>query len=164
MEGWPQDLLKTLEAVTEGIEQFFEEVGKDMNDAAVALLEFTEEMAEEIERAIVPLEEAVPGLDQLDEQIADWFEPIWRAVMGLEATLDRAAEPFTHTIEPLINQHTACVGCRHYHGQTYNGTVLVCAMHPYGIVDGSDQCPDKQPIAWALPPANPLDSSTDDDI
>lgn len=34
----------------------------------------------------------------------------------------------------------ACVGCRHYHGQSYGGTLLVCAMHPDG--PESDQCPD----------------------
>jgi hypothetical protein len=37
-----------------------------------------------------------------------------------------------------------CQGCSHYHGQSY-GTQervrLVCAMHPYGWLDGP-HCPD----------------------
>jgi hypothetical protein len=39
---------------------------------------------------------------------------------------------------------TACQGCCHYHGQTYGGNLLVCAMHPHGVE--SDRCPD-----WQLP-------------
>jgi hypothetical protein len=35
---------------------------------------------------------------------------------------------------------TACQNCQHYHGETYNDTLLVCAMHPYGCK--SEICPD----------------------
>jgi hypothetical protein len=47
--------------------------------------------------------------------------------------------------ERLLNTPTApsiCQGCQHYHGQVYGGTLLVCAMHPYGAED--DHCPDRQ--------------------
>lgn len=165
MDGWQQDLIKTLEAVTEGFDQFFQEVGKEVNKAADALLELTEDVADEIERVFEPFDETVsPTLSQLDEQIADWFEPVWQAILGFEATLDQAAEPITHTVEPLMNQHSVCVGCRHYHGQMYSGNMLVCAMHPYGIVDGSDQCPDKELISWSLPSINLSDRHNDNDF
>ncbi|MBW4467357.1 MAG: hypothetical protein KME07_18175 [Pegethrix bostrychoides GSE-TBD4-15B] len=36
----------------------------------------------------------------------------------------------------------ACQGCCHYHGQTYGGNLLVCAMHPHGVE--TDSCPDWQ--------------------
>jgi hypothetical protein len=36
----------------------------------------------------------------------------------------------------------ACLGCCHYHGQTYGGTRLICAMHPYGTDD--EHCVDWQ--------------------
>jgi hypothetical protein len=35
-----------------------------------------------------------------------------------------------------------CTSCRHYHGHTYNGTIFVCAMHPYG--PESEGCPDTE--------------------
>jgi hypothetical protein len=163
MEGWQQDLMKTLETVAEGVEQFFQEVGKEMGEAADAWLDFTEEVAEEIERVITPFEAAIsPELDRLSQ--SDWVEPLLQAVLGFESTLDRAAEPFTHTVEPLINQHPVCVGCRNYHGQVYNGSMLVCAMHPYGMVDGSDQCPDKELFSWSFPSANRSDSFDDQDF
>jgi len=163
MDGWQQDWMKTLEAVTDGIDQFFREVSKGVDEAADALLEFTEEVADEIERTFTPFEETVtPSLDRLDGQLTEWFDPLLQMILGFEATLDRAAEPITHTVEPLINQHPACVGCRHYHGQVYSDTMLVCAMHPYGIVDGSEQCPDKELFSWSFPPANHSDASDDD--
>lgn len=35
-----------------------------------------------------------------------------------------------------------CRGCCHYHGHTYGGHLLVCAMHPYGVEE--EHCPDWQ--------------------
>ncbi len=35
-----------------------------------------------------------------------------------------------------------CQICQHYHGQTYGGVKLVCAVHPYGYSGNS--CPDYQ--------------------
>jgi hypothetical protein len=34
----------------------------------------------------------------------------------------------------------SCQGCSNYHGEVYNGNLLVCAIHPYGWEDES--CPD----------------------
>jgi hypothetical protein len=41
---------------------------------------------------------------------------------------------------PKPQRPTACRGCVHYHGKVYNGTLLVCGMHPYGAED--ETCPD----------------------
>lgn len=35
-----------------------------------------------------------------------------------------------------------CRGCRHYHGHSYGGERLICAMHPYGVEQ--EQCGDRQ--------------------
>lgn len=37
----------------------------------------------------------------------------------------------------------SCVGCRHYHGQAYNGVMFVCGMYPYGW-EGEEKCPDRE--------------------
>jgi hypothetical protein len=143
MEDWTE----ALETIANGIEQFFEDLGKGMGEAMNGLIEFADDVAEELEQTISP------SLEQFDQQVAEWLEPVLFALTGLEASIDRAVEPMSHTVEPLLNQHPICMGCRHYHGHTYNGVMLVCAMHPYGIVDGADTCPDKENIAWKLPPA-----------
>ncbi|NJO65951.1 MAG: hypothetical protein HC836_50135 [Richelia sp. RM2_1_2] len=33
-----------------------------------------------------------------------------------------------------------CNGCSNYHGQLYNGNLLVCAIHPHGL--NGESCPD----------------------
>lgn len=43
--------------------------------------------------------------------------------------------------EPAI-PHPNCRDCTHYHGETYNGTAFICAMHPHGWEEGN--CPDKE--------------------
>lgn len=149
MEDWT----KVLEPLTDGIEQFFEDFGKGMGEAMDALLEFADDLAEEVDRNISP------GLEEFDDQIAEWMEPVLLALTGLESTIDQAVEPMSHTVEPLLNQHPICVGCRHYHGHAYNGVMLVCAMHPYGIIDGSDSCPDKESTAWMLPSSRDSDDT-----
>lgn len=39
-------------------------------------------------------------------------------------------------------KHPNCKGCRNYHGSTYRGVTLVCAIHPYGWSEG--ECPDRK--------------------
>jgi hypothetical protein len=146
MEDW----LKAFETISNGVEQFFQDLGQDMGEAMDAFLELTDEFAEEFDRTVSP------GLNEFDQQMSQWIEPVLLAITGLEATIDQAVEPVTHTVEPLLNQHPVCVGCRHYHGRVYNGVMFVCAMHPYGMVDlidSSETCPDKEPAIWQLPPS-----------
>jgi hypothetical protein len=35
-----------------------------------------------------------------------------------------------------------CRGCCHYHGHSYGGEQLICAMHPYGVEQ--EECGDRQ--------------------
>ncbi|MBF2074491.1 MAG: hypothetical protein IGS50_12130 [Synechococcales cyanobacterium C42_A2020_086] len=160
MDSWHQDWIKALESFAAEVGQFVEEVGREMTEAANALLQFSEEvaeeMADEVETALGQIDETLtPKLDQLDQQMSEWMDPVLQAVFGFEAAIDRAVEPVTHTIEPWLNQHPVCVGCRHYHGQVYNGNLLVCAMHPYGVGEDCDSCPDKELVSWSFPTLPP---------
>lgn len=134
MEGWPDDWLKMLDTAAVEVEQFFQDVAKEMTEAADAFLDFSGEVADQVEQAIAP------GLEQLDNQMDDWLESLLLSLGVLETTIADAAEPINQTVEPMLNQHPACVGCRHYHGQMYGGTMFVCAMYPYGWED--ETCPD----------------------
>jgi hypothetical protein len=154
MEDWQQDWAKTVEAAAQGIEKFFQEVSQDLGEATLTLMEFTDEMAEEMGKAVAP------ALDQLESQLTEWLSPF----EGLEAELDaffydaqlfdQLSDFTSPTMEPLIDQHPVCEGCRHYHGQVYNGTPFICAMHPYGIVDGGDRCADKELFSGLLLPGS----------
>lgn len=77
-----------------------------------------EAIADEVEAAVgVCLEPVFSWLDELDEVIVESSRPLVQMAM------------------PTLQNHPACVGCCHYHGQTYGDHLLVCAMHPYGPAD-----------------------------
>lgn len=127
-----------VETISLEVEKFFEEVVKEVGEVADSFIAFSEEVAEQLHEAIAP------DLEQLDEQLEAWIDPLVRAVIGFESSVSEAAQPLTHTVDPILNEHPACVGCRHYHGQSYGGNMLVCGMHPYGWE--SEKCPDWQSV------------------
>ena len=161
MENWQQDWVKNIEAAATNLEKFFQDASKEMGSRALTLLELSDEMAEEIEQAIAP------AIDQLEAQFIEWLDPFLELGAELESFLyemhwlDQVSDFTDFPAESLSIQHPICQGCRHYHGAVYNGTPFICAMHPYGIVDGSEQCADKEAIARRLPFSS-TESSEDD--
>jgi hypothetical protein len=155
MENWQQDWFKAFETIATEVGQLFEAVGRDIAEATDTLFDLSEEVAEDVEQTLTQIDEVLaPKLEQLDEQLGQWLDPMVQAIWGIEATIDRAVEPVTHTVEPWLNQHPVCIGCRNYHGQQYGGNLLVCAMHPYGVEEGADYCPDKELVSWSFPSSN----------
>lgn len=157
MNGWQQDWESMFETITEGIDQFLQDVTKGVNDAIDAFIDFSDEMAEEVDRNLAQ------GLSEPEGQVAGWVNPLLEVIFGIEATFDRTVEPITHTVEPWLNQHPVCIGCRHYHGQVYNGTMLVCGMHPFGVEEGVDTCADKEAVSWSFSPIEFTSRSDDTD-
>jgi hypothetical protein len=49
-----------------------------------------------------------------------------------------------HEQRMLLEDQTpkVCRGCVHYHGRSYGGERLICAMHPYGVE--YDECGDRE--------------------
>lgn len=142
MEGWQQEWVKMLETLANDMDRFFQDVAKEMADATDAFLDFSEEVAEQLHEAIAP------ELDKFDEQVDEWVEPILQAIAAIESAFNQAAEPVSQTVDPILNHHPVCTGCRNYHGQTYNGVMLICAMHPHGVDEGVETCADKEAIVW----------------
>lgn len=123
MEAWQKDFSQLVEAVTDGAEQFFTE------------------MTEAVEEIVI----------ELDQVITEAIEPILEVCLGLEVAVEEVTQPIVQTVNPILEEHPACIGCRHFHGQAYGGTFLVCAMHPYGVPEDGATCPDKE-LIWAYPP------------
>ncbi|HIK54932.1 MAG TPA: hypothetical protein IGS37_07200 [Synechococcales cyanobacterium M55_K2018_004] len=116
------------------VERLFEDLSKGVNDAADAFIQFSEELADQVNDALAP------SLDNLNQEMEGWVDPFLQIIAQIEASFSDAVSPLSQTVDPLINQHPACVGCQHYHGQEYNGVMLVCGMHPYGWE--GEECPD----------------------
>jgi hypothetical protein len=131
MDNWQMDLLEIVEAVTEIVEQYLQEVGQAIGA-----------IAEQVEIEIIA---------EIEYFVEEFWEPTGEAgTRNLEEgdpfpDLFSDADPFFNPkVEATPETHPACVGCCHYHGRIYSGNLLVCAMHPYGWDDAN--CPD-----WEAP-------------
>ncbi|WP_164674468.1 hypothetical protein [Spirulina subsalsa] len=135
MEDWSKEFWEMFDTVTQEIEQFVNEVGEVAEAIALEVQEVVEtELDQWFESFVTPL--LFPFEDP----------PDWAEFPDHELDL-----LFTEQVSPSLDQHPACIGCQHYHGQVYNGTLLVCAMHPYG--SDTPTCPD-----WdgGKPPQTPV--------
>lgn len=137
MEG-SFDIFEMVESMVKEVEQFFAEVAKGVDEMVDSFIETSEEIAEQLEIAFET---------EIEPRISEWLDPILEAYLGFEIAVEETAQPVIHTVEPFLNDHPACVGCRHYHGQAYGGTMLICGMHPYGW-DG-EKCPDWESV-WKI--------------
>lgn len=133
MESWSDEFFNLLEVLATEVEQFFTDVAKEVSTVVDAIVITTEEAMDQMQ-VILDTE--------VERQLNDWIDPIVELCLTFESTVETAAQPIVHTIDPLMSDQPACVGCRHYHGQMYGGNLLVCGMHPYGWQD--DKCPDWQ--------------------
>jgi hypothetical protein len=156
MEDWQKEIWQTWTALTEQVEGFWSDVTAEINELTntVGLL------SEEVTSQLIDTTEAI------EQSVVDWMMPTIEAILESAGLTDETANPLRQTVEPFIQQHPVCMGCRHYHGQIYGDTMLVCAMHPYGVEAGVDSCPDREANPW-LPPINPNQlffNSEDDEL
>jgi hypothetical protein len=82
-----------------------------------------EEFFQDLEDVIVEFETTV---DACLEPVFDWLDE-------MDDMIASTSRPLVNTVSPALQEHPACVGCSHYHGENYGGNLLVCAMHPYGV-------------------------------
>ncbi len=121
MEEWPKNIFEILESVASMVDEFFVEV-----------TEMVEVVADDLQNTV--------GVE-IDRCFQDIFEPMVESLFAdLEELVGETEYSFTYPVEPTPDQHPACIGCHHYHGQVYSGNLFVCAMHPYGW--DSQDCPD----------------------
>lgn len=122
-----------MQTLVEGVEQLVTDVTQQMDKAIDSFLDTSEEIAEQLHNTFEI---------EIEPHINDFFEPLLEAYLGFEIAVEETTQPFARTVEPMLNDHAVCVGCRNYHGQAYNGVMLVCGMHPSGWED--EKCPDWQ--------------------
>jgi hypothetical protein len=141
MNDWQKDLTEMLETFANQVEEFFLDVAQDMTEAMSEFVEFSEEVSVQLNTTFV---------DEVEEYITHLVSPILEAYFGVGGTIDDVTQPITQTVEPILKQHPVCTGCRHFHGQYYGESFLVCGMHPYGVAEGVETCADKEGVNWGL--------------
>jgi hypothetical protein len=122
MDDWQKDFWEVVENVTTGIETFFQDVGRTIEEIQTEIVTDIEQFVQEV----LPVE--------IEEFFSSEFP-----FSELDNPTDFILTPKVH---PDPTTHPACIGCQNYHGYIYGGNLLVCALHPYGWDD--DRCPDWQ--------------------
>lgn len=138
MNDWHDQWWKQLEKTAADVENFFTEVG-EATEVAV------DEASENISSLLEQFQSDVFG--EVDSFVQNLVDVIITTSEELDAAIfDEweyfGDEDFTNISyeQPSTESHPACINCANYHGQVYNGNLLVCAMHPYG--SNEDNCPD----------------------
>ena len=138
MDDWQEQLWKQVEKTAAEMEEF-------LTDAEKATESFVEEVGENVGSLFEDF-----GLDivkEVDSFLENLVDVIVTTTDEIDAAFGEDWEGFIdddftnvdfHT--PSINNNPACINCSNYHGQSYNGNLLVCAMHPEGWDDAN--CPD----------------------
>lgn len=148
MDEWLKQLQRELNEAAQVSSQLLTKVARQgeqmIEQWADSSLEAIEAAEKSIEENVAPafleindqLDAALDAsVDFLSEQVTPWLE--------------KATAPIINTVNPLIQDHPTCVGCRNYHGADYGNEMLVCGMHPYGPADES--CPDWESVWPRMP-------------
>jgi hypothetical protein len=139
MEDWQREWQEKLAKTAAEIDKFWQEVG----DAAES---FVDEISDTVEDFVDRFQEQF--VSEVDRYVQDFIDEIAETSQQVEASLWEDWQDFVEDTdfvdwrsqEASVEHNPACIGCCHYHGQIYNGNLLVCGMHPYGW-DG-ETCPD----------------------
>jgi uncharacterized protein (DUF885 family) len=142
-EAWAE---QTLQGVVATADNLADELEKQLRPTI-------EQWADDLHQSLEPLETV---LDEEVERFTDEFSEFVTPIVvpladALETWIEAMAAPINSHVEPMVNQHTVCIGCKHYFGQAHGGHMLVCAMHPYGPEE--ETCPDWESV-WGQPPSN----------
>ena len=166
MNDWQSDFLDAMNQAIEGLGELAVEVVTGMEswvderslgatkqfDRLVEFsVEWSDEVATEVADAITDVMTQVTTelsaqtqafLDtDLDLFLNTWLHPL--TVESLEDWINAVSVPNQYS-GVAIKPHPLCVNCKNFHGLAYNDVSLVCGMHPYGIVDGQDECADRE--------------------
>lgn len=138
MDDWQRQWWKQLEKTATDMEDFLTEVGK-------ATESFVDEVSDNVDLFLEQI--GINVVEEVDSFIQDFVDVVITTSDEIDAVLGEDWDNFTDDDFTSVSFHPpsaynnpACINCANYHGQSYNGNLLVCAMHPHGWDDNN--CPD----------------------
>ncbi|OUC12237.1 MAG: hypothetical protein B0A82_23585 [Alkalinema sp. CACIAM 70d] len=154
MSDWQRDLAAAIEGITEQVTELVLEVSQEVAETVDGLLDLSEDAVSQLQSQVKGQVEAV-----LDTELEPFLNGILNPLFGLSIAdlLEPPGSDEATVGEGLIqfdlseDLHPVCRGCKHFHGQVYGGNLLVCGMHPYGVPEGVDQCPDREVVDLSQP-------------
>ena len=139
MDDWLQELQERFNTAARESSQWFADFSKQTEQAIDDWVEVSIDTLQDVEEALAP------GFDQLYDQIDQAVDAsIVFVEQQVSPWVEEVTAPVTHTVNPWLQNHPACIGCRNYHGNTYGDEMLVCGIHPYG--PGEERCPDWESV------------------
>ena len=126
-----------------------EKTAAEMEEFLVEVTEATELLVDEASESLGSLIEQFPNniVEEVDTFVQEFVEVIITTSDEIDAALSHDWDEFIDDDftrvdyhSPSSENHPACINCINYHGQAYNGNLLICAMHPNGY-EGTE-CPD----------------------
>ncbi|MEL7333776.1 MAG: hypothetical protein AAFN12_16125 [Cyanobacteria bacterium J06560_2] len=134
MDEWLQQLQADIHEAAKDSSDWFADVSQQGNEAIEAWVESSLSAVETLENS---LQQAItPALEDFDTQMD---KAVDASIVFIDQTLtpliEQTAAPLTNTVNPWLQNHPACIGCKFYHGNAYGDNMLVCGMHPYGPED-----------------------------
>lgn len=149
-EVWARELTTFFEETARQTEVWAEQTLQEAVDTADAIADeiekqlrpTLEQWADDLSQSLEPVESVLDQeVERFSEEFSEFITPIVEPLAdAIESWVEAMAAPMVSHIEPMMNEHTACIGCKHYHGQAHGGHMLVCAMYPYGPEE--ETCPD----------------------
>jgi hypothetical protein len=153
MDNWEENIIKWFTDIQKNLESLYQNIDEDINQAINFVNQEIDQWLGECEEYI---DEMTIELNDLMEETENFFQELidmlWEndSTEEIDEHNDNVNAPNedwdnwftneTYSLKPDPEKHPACVGCNHYHGYTYGGNMLVCAMHPYGWENKN--CPD----------------------
>ncbi len=136
MSDWQTDLRNTLEGISQEIESIALEVSREAIEAIDRFVALSDDFMIDMTSSFTQdFETPTPITEFLDRDLEEFLNSLLRPFVDL------SMQEFT--VPEVVKPHPLCASCENYHGQIYGGTPLVCGMHPYGIVEGQEECADR---------------------
>ncbi|MBD1916843.1 MULTISPECIES: hypothetical protein [Cyanophyceae] len=169
MDDWSKQLFDAFgnavqdftQQVSEDTERWLDNLVEQLASASDALVQKTDQWAEQVQEAIDPEIDRIAvefnhvveplrvtvnaEIDDVADELNEILGPLLAGLSGIDQWFEEVSGPFNSTVEPLLQNYPACVGCRNFCGQSYGGNTLVCAMHPYGPEE-ERQCSDWEAV------------------
>lgn len=149
MDDWQKDWLKQIEKASAEFEGFLVDVGETTEFFLNEVSENTESLLDEVSENFDSFfgQFQLDFTEEVDSLVKDLVDLFIYTGEELDIILredwqDFSDDNFTQVSyhAPSAEKNPACINCANYHGQSYNGNLLVCAMHPSGYEENS--CPD----------------------
>ena len=151
---------------SEDTERWLDTLTDQLASASDAFVQTTDHWAEQVQEAIDPEIDRIVGelnhavepfraslnlqIDDVADQLNEILGPLVMGLSGIDQWFEEVSGPINSTVEPVLQNYPACVGCRNFYGQAHGGNTLVCAMHPFGP-ETEHHCPDWDSV-WPKPP------------